>query len=154
MSLIHITNKGQYSATKQQPRAIVVTLKEEERKKLFKNLHLLRQSQLGTHGADNENKFINIRHDFTTEQMTERREKLAEASAKNDALGPNSAVKYVLRGPPWDQQVKQIRVNPTEMEVTAGTVQRRATPDRRGAHHGAPPLLARTRQGTRTSLQS
>ena len=103
---------GHFDEAKPHHRAVLIKLKDEGKKKaLFQKLHLFRQAQIALHGQGNEGKIMNIRHDFTTEQKAERTQKLSEIAGKNEALPPNSNVKHVLRGPPWDQQIRQIRVD-------------------------------------------
>ena len=100
---------GRYEENK--TRGIRIELKSEEKKRaLFKNLHLLHRSQLATLGAMNKNSFVTIRHDFTIDQKEERKELLAEVANKNSELPLNTTMKFVVRGPPWQQRIQKIKI--------------------------------------------
>ena len=88
------------------PRALILTVKKEETKRLlFRNLYKLKETE--------NTKYCNIamNHDMTDAEKENNRKLLEEARRKRNEE-PSENYTFVVRGPPWDRKILRIRQRP------------------------------------------
>ena len=93
-------------------RPVLIKLTEEgarKKKLLFSNLHKFREHQRSNMGPEDSRKPpVSVYDDLTEDQRAERRSLLAEAKSRNERLGNDSHFLWVIRGPSWKMQLKQV----------------------------------------------
>ena len=98
-----INRLGEKSSDAEKSRPLRVKFKASEpKKKLFKNLKGLRETEL------EELKKLSIDHDQTKTQREEYK-KLAAEAKKREEDNPSSPFIYRVRGPPWKREIKEIK---------------------------------------------
>lgn len=93
-------------------RPVLIKLSSEEKKRqLFLRLGAWRKYQEDNRGPEDviANKpFINLTHDMTQDQRTEKKSLLEEAKNFNTQLPADAHFRWLVRGPPWNMRLQKV----------------------------------------------
>ena len=105
-------SKAGDATTDGKSRPLLIKLTEtgaRKKKILFMNLHKFRTHQRANMGPEEAGKPpVSVADDLTEDQRQQRRELLAEAKTRNGRLGEDAHFLWVVRGPAWKMELKQV----------------------------------------------
>lgn len=95
-------NKGEDTENRTpKPRPVLVSLTEQTKPKVMRNVYKLRNAKMPFSE-------VSVKHDMTKEERDHEKELRTEAKRLNNE-NKNSNFQYVVRGMPWERQVRKIK---------------------------------------------